>query len=407
MKRYAGRVIGKAATGLVKRYTGYGAYSKVGNGGMTGNQTPSIRNGGAEDGCIVISHKEYLGEVKSSTDGNMAVAAYNINPGNENTFPFLSQIARNFQEYRLEGLMFMFRSMYADATAISQTAGTPATNAQGSVIMATQYDPTENPPQTKQELVNLEFAQTAKPSETMSHFVECAKGSSPLTNLYIATSPESQTGDERFYNFGTFNIATLGVPALGATLGELWVSYQVRLYKPKLTLDDSTRDRYFYWGINGTDVATAAAPFGLLDMANAGNQANYCYKGSNYLPVQMAQTKITFPGSRVPKSYLLTWNYIGTAATCTDGNWELNNARFDDQIFAIGGVAGVSHNIHAPNTVSSQRMMFARAITQDKEYLNGQPWTITYDGSLTLPSSITQFRFYVTEIPYYTVINQQ
>lgn len=411
VKRYGGRLIRKAATNTIRKYTGYGSYSEVGNRGMNGQQAPKITNGALDEGCIVISHKEYLGEVYSSSDKDiMAVASYKLNPGNEESFPFLSKIANNFQEYRFEGLCFTFRSMYADATAVSQASGTPSTNAQGSVVMATQYDPTEERPTAKQEIVNMEYSQTAKPSETMMHFVECKKGASPLTNLYIAATAESQKGDERFYNFGTFNIATLGIPAEEAVLGELWVSYQVRLYKPRLIINSAANQRYFFWGAKGTNVALDESPFGVVDMINATNQAGYCYAGTNYFPTKWYKGTnnlgdygyVEFPGTRFPKSYIVQLHYIGSARAAAPGSSNFTNITLDSSIFATGGEVAGSNAMFAPQDAlaGTTKVTWTYALSQTGTQLNDQPWRMTFSTKPTLPDSPAQFKMFVTEIPY-------
>lgn len=414
VKRYAGRLLASTARSAIKRYTGYGSYSKVGKGGMTGQQAPRISNGAPEDGSIVISNKEFLGDVMSSTSPVLlSRSAYNINPGDPNTFPWLSSIARNFQEYRLEGLAFTYRSMYAEVFVASSTTG--GNGAQGTVIMSTQYDPTVDPPATKEELENTEFAQSGKPSETMTHFVECARGATPLTNLYIASEPESQKGDERFYNFGTFILANQGIPASNAVLGELWVSYQIRLFKPKLSLEDAAKDKYFGWNLRcqpvqdgSVIVASNDAPFGNVDMTDAGEIASLAYKGSNYFPTHWTPAKVSFPGSRYPKMYIVrVWYFGQDNAAIAYKLPTLTNAEFDNQVLATGGAEDAdvvtTTNIHAPkNGLENDHYYQEFVVKQVKdEHLNGQPWTMTADATIVLPQFINVFRMSVTEIPMY------
>lgn len=395
LKKYAGSLLSSAARSAIKRYTGYGAYSKVGYGGMTGNQAPHIING-AKDGSIVISNKEYLGDVVSNNASNVLTSAtYTINPGNSDTFPWLSAIARNYQEYRLEGLAFTYRSMWAEVTSNVGQDGS-----QGSVILSTEYDPTVDTATTKQELANSEFSQTVKPSQSCTHFIECAKGETPLSNLYVAAEDEAQKGDPRFYNFGKFSISTVGIAANYTTLGELWVSYQIRLYKPKLILEGA-KDKLFIWARKGTDVASTNNPMGELSMTDPIYQEAYCYPGTNFFPTSMSGLKISFPGSRLPKNYIITFYWKGTAALCQVDPPTLKNCDYDNHVLRTGGQVEADADIEAPqNAASCTEKIEIFAIKQRGTQLNGQPWTMEFANNSVLPANPTHFKMIVTEIPY-------
>jgi len=407
LKTYARNMVGQAAASAVKKYTGYGAYSRIGKGGMNGNQAPRIMNGANNDGSVVISNKEYLADIKASpTAGMLAMSSYNINPGDENTFPWLATIARNFQEYRLEGVAFMYRSLYSDSTS-------GVSGAQGAVIMSTQYDPTEAQPDTKQELENSEFAQSGKPSQSMTHFIECAKNLTPLSNLYIATSPEQLKGDKRFYNFGTFNIANQGVPATAATLGELWISYQVRLYKPKLTLDDGGRDKFYEVTIYKDDVTPydSANPNSLVNMVDADNEKTYGFPGNNFFPLLFEGKKTLWPGVRGPSTFIITYYWHGTtAAAYTLGTLTLSNCREDYLLLSRSGDVAPQFQIHGPGIgVSSSTCMLQFAITLDApntftNYANGNPWGWSFTGTWVLPAAGAGFKMHITQVPYKAIV---
>jgi len=266
-----------------------------------------MKNGGQDGGTIVISHKEFLGDIHSApSDGTRFYARHmRINPGDSATFPWLSQIAKNFQQYRLEGLCFHFKTMSADALNSTNTA-------LGTIIMCTQYDATQRTPKSKAEMENMEFAQSIKPSQTVTHFVECAKNQSVLDQLYVNSNPGHITGDKRFYDFGTFTIATQGQQAADVNLGELWVSYQVRLYKPQL-YDALGKDvAVFSWGDGGvlTTEYTSAQPLGESDWTNSDDDA---YWPQNTMNVYAkTANSVLFEPVSVPKQYLVQIGYTGT-----------------------------------------------------------------------------------------------
>lgn len=72
---------------------------------------------------IIITHREYIGDViTSGTAGAFKTNTYYINPGLNKTFPWLSQIAQNFESYRMLGCAFEFKSMSSDALNSTNTA---------------------------------------------------------------------------------------------------------------------------------------------------------------------------------------------------------------------------------------------------------------------------------------------
>ena len=132
---------------------------------------------------VVISHREYIGDVVSGPAGTFSLQSYKINPGNPLTFPWLSSIASNFQQYRMQGCVFEFKTTSADALNSVNTA-------LGQIIMATNYNVVQGDFQSKYEMENTEFANSCKPSASMMHAIECAKHLTVLDELYVA--PEGQ-----------------------------------------------------------------------------------------------------------------------------------------------------------------------------------------------------------------------
>ena len=60
-----------------------------------------------EGQSIVVRHREFLAEIKGTTTFTVA-GSYPINPGMAQTFPWLSDIAKNFQQYRIRGMVFHY-----------------------------------------------------------------------------------------------------------------------------------------------------------------------------------------------------------------------------------------------------------------------------------------------------------
>lgn len=221
-----GSGIGQGAEHFVRWLTGLGDYEVKENVLLAQDPPPMINE--SNKGGTLIRYREYLRDVITSpTIGAFSVDNYYINPANTKTFPFLSQIAANYEQYSIEGMIFEFRSMSADALNSTNTA-------LGSVVMATNYDALDVNFTQKSEMENYEFGNSCKPSVNMMHPIECAPKQTTLTELYTLQGNAPAGSDLRFYHWGNFQIATIGFQAASVNIGELWISYQIRLLKPKL-----------------------------------------------------------------------------------------------------------------------------------------------------------------------------
>lgn len=144
----------------------------------------------------------------NNTPSNFGIQGYPINPGDSKTFPWLSSIADKFEQYRIEGIIFEYKSLYSDAV-VTQNGSI------GSIILATDYNAGAPLFQSKQAMENYQFAQSSKPSNSIIHPVECARSQNVLSELYIRSGAVPSGEDIKTYDFGEFQIASQGIP-LGA-----------------------------------------------------------------------------------------------------------------------------------------------------------------------------------------------
>lgn len=217
-ERYA-----KPASSFISWITGRGDYKVSSNSLVESGAPPSfIRDGSG----FRVRHREYIRDVVSPGAGfnNYPLP---INPGLPETFPWLSSIAANFEEYELHGLVFEFRTLSAVAVSSTNTA-------LGAVVLATNYDPYDPAFQNKQQMEAYEFSCSGPPCHSLLHPVECAPRQTATPIKYVRTNGlVVPGGDLRLYDQGLFQIATVGQQA-ASNIGELWVSYDVKFLKPKL-----------------------------------------------------------------------------------------------------------------------------------------------------------------------------
>lgn len=230
--------IGDQVGGLLNRalyaITGFGDYNVKSNILVETNSPPTVVNRSNKE--FVVRHREYIQDIYSSAGANnspspFGVLAFPINPGDTKTFPWLSSIADKFEQYRIEGMLFEYKSLYSDAV-VTQNGSI------GSIVLATEYNSGAPLFATKQAMENYQFAQSSKPSVSILHPVECARSQNVLSELYIRGSTVPAGEDVKTYDFGDFQIASQGIPlgpaGAAVNLGELWVTYQIALIKPRI-----------------------------------------------------------------------------------------------------------------------------------------------------------------------------
>lgn len=238
----AGNTLGNyLSAGVFPRILGSGAYTMEENTVMSQAQVPTMHNSLE---TIVLRHREYIGDVYSSgIAGAYNQTIYPINPGLAGTFSFLSGIAQQFQEYHFTGLMFEVVSTSANALV----SGT--NTAIGNVMMAFDYTSSSTGFPNKITLLNEMWSVDAKISETIIMPVECSERFSTQRNLFVrgpnqigmsylggaANGTTAQLFDARVYDLGQLVVATSGLQGATVRIGELWVTYEIELLKPRLS----------------------------------------------------------------------------------------------------------------------------------------------------------------------------
>lgn len=223
-------------------YTGSGKYTPATNALISGSKSsnnivPTFKRVSDAEGTT-ITRKEYVAEIYGPPQipGSNPVAVppfviqtYNINPGLERTFKWLSQIAANYEEYEIKQLIFTFKSTTTES-------GNQINGQVGTVIMATNYNAAAGPFQDKNTMMQYAGAGSSRLTESLLHGVECdPKKLSGSAGEYVRSNPVITGQDLKTYDHGVFQIAVANCTGnlANQSLGELWVSYTVKLRKPK------------------------------------------------------------------------------------------------------------------------------------------------------------------------------
>lgn len=208
-------------------------------------QAPQIRN--SRTGTIV-RHTEFIQNISGTED--FSLFSLPINPGLDSTFPWLSQIAPAYEQYKWRGLVFTYKTTSADLV-------TGTNGALGQVIMATDYDSADANYTSQREMLNSEYAKSAKPSVSFVHPIETARSQVPYKMFYTREGDPPANADIRLYDIGKFQLATQGMQATGGTIGQLWVSYEIEFQKPQFKLDVGVEADHF----TASTIPTASVPF--------------------------------------------------------------------------------------------------------------------------------------------------
>jgi len=231
----AGSAAGNSLGAAVSKWLGFGDYS-VGTNSIVSKASTGIPMMHKDGQTVVIRHREFIHTVRS-TQSFTVQKSFQLNPGNSDTFPWLSTIASSFQEYRFKGIVFHY--IPTSGNAISGTS--PSL---GSVMMQTSYRSNDSAPSSKAELLNEYWSGEAVPSETFAHPIECDPAENPFNVQYVRTGNLPSSDNQLFYDLGVTHLCTQGQLATDNTLGDLWVTYEVELKKPVVSSNVTSRTKY-------------------------------------------------------------------------------------------------------------------------------------------------------------------
>lgn len=227
-------------------------------------------------GGMRIRNREFVRDVHGTVSFESLL--FKLQVADPITFPWLSQIARSFEEWVPKSIRFEFRSLASSTSGVNTTA-------LGSVVMATDYNSYNPPFVGKAEMENYSGAQSCKPSVSMKHFIKTGAHRNPLGSYYTNDQLGYPAGaDIRMYDIGNFQFATVGQPSVTAgasttdpivlpiqgtgVIGELWVSYDIEFRKPK-TRGTSMQANHAHWKGLGLE-PNGADCFGAIMASGAG-----------------------------------------------------------------------------------------------------------------------------------------
>lgn len=282
-------------------YMGWGDY-KVNVNSLTipeGNSPASMHNTGQ---TTRICHREYIGDILSSSSaGQFKLQSFPLQPGASEVFPWLSDLAVNFQKYRFLGAIVEFKSASGDAITGTNTA-------LGEIIISTNYNNADPNFANRNQMENTQYCSSAKPSVSFVHIIECDPDLQAQEMLYVSPSVDPEVGlTPNEINWCNVQVASIGCQGTNVNLGSLYITYEIELVQPvELSIYRGPSGDWF----EGTG-GSGSAPFGSTDPTpNAYNTIGGTCTTDTY----------TFPDNLSEGLFLCVYHCVGTAATILPPN---------------------------------------------------------------------------------------
>jgi hypothetical protein len=207
---------------------------------------------GAQSG-VRFSRTEYVADViaQASTPSTFSLQTYVLNPSQPGTLPWASQLACNFRQFRVHGMVWQYRSRSG--------AYTSSSTALGEVIMCEQMNYNDPAFVNKYEMENYYGAISVSPDQNAMCGIECDPKLLQQTGRYF-------TGNALDYQhvLGIFSIATNAIPVGNTICGELWVSYDIEFFDPILAGATGVSCGNYLHVIGASGNHSGTAPFGTV-----------------------------------------------------------------------------------------------------------------------------------------------
>lgn len=318
-----------AAKKRFKDWTGLGDYKIVYNSLIHGSENSSNMKVAYSDRGLIVKHKEYLGDVITSSGsiGAFNSKKYTVNPGNIITFPWLNPISLQYDQYKPLGIIFEF---------VSTASETSTSASLGSVIMSTNYDVTDPDPLNKADMLNRAYSSETKMSQNMLHGLEC----DPLelqTNLYYCSAYKTTNLDPREFDMANFYVATQGgsLP-VNTIVGSLYVHYEYEFFKQipyggipsksliyaeySGTFSGASLNQYQNWWTSNVPTLVYGKDLGIASFGTTLYIPTY-WQGATFLVTFLLENNTTTSASVAASGSTLTGCSVKTAQGAPAGYW--------------------------------------------------------------------------------------
>jgi len=252
-----------------------------------------IRQSG-KDGKITVTNEEYVLDIS----GTAAFTPHllSINPGMPSVFPWLCNLAANYEFYHFKRLEFIYRPYVGTSKA-------------GSFMMAIDYDVLDEAPTTKAKMMTYQNNTNGPVYQNLVTRATISNLSKFGVQKFVRTTAYPANSDGKTYDVGSLVYATDNAEQAGG-VGMLMVSYEVDLMTPH-----SPSVTPYDWSGKVAGTGTKDLPFSAAVASNA-DPLRSVVALEDY-------THLRFPN---PGEYLVDMTHTGTGLTAAIASDLLNMA---------------------------------------------------------------------------------
>lgn len=286
--------------GALRKATGIGPYStassnhivNAGKGTSMNDNLPVRVQEPSETGKMIVSHTEFVSNVYAPSSNQFSKQVYDVNPGLESTFKWLSSIAGQYKEYSLTQCIFSFKSTVSDMQTTNGVIG--------KVMMGSEYNVGDKTAtyDTAQELMADIGSVSNKITNGLVFGIECdpdklKEGGSKKLIKYVRTRGLRQHQNIEDFDWARLTIATSDVPQIlfDQCIGELHVTYTLELMRPTIKglMGGNISQSLF---CRDDTVASSVAFCGNGGLAIDTTSASLCESTSNMIDIKLGNPTI-------------------------------------------------------------------------------------------------------------------
>lgn len=186
---------------------------------------------------------EFVQNLNGTNSATPGVTSFQFNPGLSKLFPRLSVEAAVWETYTVHSAKVVYR-----AACSTQTPG--------SVILSVDYDASESPPTTEQQLLNTAGAISGNSWDHLEMKLDHRAMMGHADRLYVRDS--AVAGDLKTYDACMINVATVNSGGTGI-MGKLWIEYDISFQTPQVASTLTSKKSAFFY-LSGTQNMTTATP---------------------------------------------------------------------------------------------------------------------------------------------------